>query len=86
MTSEGGTAEQISSTKSAVIGGAIAAVVIVLTAVVVIYVVWARRRDGFRYYINVYVLNHRRKPTADYASFLTPSPWVDSYKFPRFHA
>ena len=28
---------------------------------------------------------HRRKPTTDYASFLTPSPWVDLYKFPRFH-
>lgn len=57
MTSEGGTAEQISSTKSAVIGGAIAAVVIVLTAVVVVFVVWAKRRGGFRYYINVYVQN-----------------------------
>jgi len=32
------------------------------------------------------VMHHRRKPTADYASFLIPSPWVDSYKFPRFHA
>lgn len=57
MTSEGGTADQISSTKSAVIGGVSAAVVIVLTAVVVIYVVWARRRNRFRYYINVYVIN-----------------------------
>ena len=31
-------------------------------------------------------MSHRLKPTADYASFPTPSPWDDSYKFPRFQA
>ena len=36
-------------------------------------------------YIDNISWNHRRKPMADYALFLTASPWVDSYKFPRFH-